>query len=140
MVIRVLILCIENTCRSQIGEGFLKSLAGNRIEVHSAGLRKGFGVNPFAIEVMKEMGVNISSQSSKSVQDFLKQDFDFVITTCHQAREACPYFPGKTKMIHWDIEDPAGVVGSREEKLDAFRVARDKILEKVRLFLKENLA
>lgn len=132
---RVLVLCIENTCRSQMAEGFLRHIAGEGVDVYSAGIRKGAEVNPLAVEVMKEIGIDISQQYPKKVQRFLREDFDYVITTCDQAQEACPYFPKKTKFVHWNIDDPAAVMGTKEERLRAYRAAREHISEEVQAFI-----
>ncbi|MFH1874204.1 MAG: arsenate reductase ArsC [Pseudomonadota bacterium] len=126
---RVLFLCTGNSCRSQIAEGLLRHLAGNKYEVFSAGINPTV-VNPHAIEVMKEIGIDISSYRSKSVDEFKNASFDFVITVCNNAKESCPYFAG-SKMIHWNIEDPAVVKFSTDEKYNAFRTARDKLLRKI---------
>jgi len=131
---KVLFLCTGNSCRSQMAEGFLRSLAAERFEVSSAGV-KPTSVNPLAIKVMQEAGVDISRQESKSVSLFLNQHFDFVITVCDNARQACPFFPGKYKLVHWDIEDPAEAQGSQEEKLAVFRKIRERIRERVASFI-----
>ncbi|MDD5254917.1 MAG: arsenate reductase ArsC [Candidatus Omnitrophica bacterium] len=131
---RVLFLCTGNSCRSQMAEGFLRSLAGERFEALSAGIKPA-SVNPLAVKVMQEAGVDISRQESKPVSLFLKQQFDFVITVCDNARQACPFFPGTYKAIHWDIEDPAAAQGSEEEKLTVFRKIRERIRERVASFI-----
>lgn len=122
---RVLILCTGNSCRSQIGEGWLRHDLGNRIEVHSAGTRPSF-VHPLAIRVMAEAGVDISSHRSKSVQELKSQPFDLVVTVCDSAREACPILPGARKTLHEDFEDPA-LAGAGEDALPVFRRVRDEI-------------
>jgi arsenate reductase len=123
---RVLILCTGNSARSQMAEGLLRHLAGERFEVFSAGTKPS-RVRPEAISVMREIGVDISGHRSKSVEEFVGQEFDAVITVCDSARESCPVFPARTKRIHWSIEDPAAVVGSENLKLDAFRRVRDEL-------------
>jgi len=123
---RVLILCTGNSARSQMGEGLLRQMAGDRFEVASAGVAPS-QVRPEAIEVMKEIGIDISAQRSKSVDKFTDQEFDYVITVCDNANEQCPVFPGKTKRLHWSFEDPAAVAGDEDARLKAFRKVRDQI-------------
>jgi arsenate reductase len=131
---KVLILCTGNSARSQMGEGILRSLSGRKVSVASAGTHPS-RVNPLAIEVMKEVGIDISGHRSKSVDEFLSQHFDVVITVCDHARESCPVFPGAPRRIHWSLEDPAAVEGSREDKLRAFRQVRDELMRRLRTFL-----
>ncbi|MEJ2008538.1 MAG: arsenate reductase ArsC [Acidobacteriota bacterium] len=133
---RVLILCTANSARSQMAEGLLRHEAGTSCEVFSAGT-KPTRVRPEAIAVMREAGINISGHHSKSVDEFLGQDFDYVITVCDSARETCPVFPSGTHRVHWSIEDPAAVKGSEEERLDAFRRARDELQRRLRAFVRE---
>ena len=128
---RVLILCTGNSARSQMAEGWLRTLAGDRFEVFSAGTHPSV-VNPLAIVVMRECNVDISGQRSKSVNEFLDQPFDFAITVCDQAAEACPIFPGPAEHIHWSFPDPAAVTGTEEEKLNAFRSVRDSLYDQLR--------
>ncbi len=130
---RVLILCTGNSARSQMGEGLLRHLSGMRYEVFSAGT-KPVGVNPMAIEAMRETGIDISTQRSKSVAEFAGQRFTTVITVCDSAAEQCPVFPGAQRM-HWSLVDPAAVSGTREEKLAAFRRVRDELERRIRLFV-----
>ena len=122
---RVLILCTGNSCRSQIGEGWLRYDLADRIEVHSAGTRPSF-VHPLAIRVMAEAGVDISSHRSKSVEALKGLAFDVVVTVCDSAREACPILPGARKTLHQAFEDPA-VAGDGEDALPVFRRVRDEI-------------
>ncbi len=131
---RVLILCTGNSARSQMAEGLLRSEAGDRFEVFSAGV-KPTQVRPEAVAVMRELGIDISVQRSKSVDEFDSQTFDYVITVCDNAKESCPVFPGAPKRIHWSFEDPAAVQGSRAERESAFRAARDQILAKLKAFV-----
>jgi arsenate reductase len=131
---RVLILCTGNSARSQMAEGWLHELAGDGYEVFSAGTHPSV-VNPMAIAVMLERSVDISGQWSKSVNEFLGQPFDFVITVCDQAAEACPIFPGAAERIHWSFPDPAAVQGSEDERLDAFRAVRDSLYDQLRLWI-----
>ena len=130
---RVLILCTGNSARSQMAEGLLRHDAGNTYEVFSAGT-KPTHVRPEAIDVMREVGIDISGHRSKSVDEFGGQDFDYVITVCDNAKESCPIFPAKTKRIHWSIEDPAAVQGSQEQTLTAFRRARDELRARLQAF------
>lgn len=123
---RVLILCTGNSARSQMAEGLLRYLAGSQFEVFSAG-SKPSTLNPFAIKVMQERGIDISSHRSKHLSEFIKQLFDYVITVCDQAAETCPVFPGRAQRIHWSFPDPAAVGGSDNDKLNAFRQTRDAI-------------
>jgi len=127
---KVLFLCTENSCRSQMAEGILRHLMGNEFEVFSAGLRPSV-VNPIAIKVMAEIGIDISGHRSKSVDEFQGMNFDFVITTCDAARETCPVFPGKSRHLHWGFNDPAEAKGSENEILSAFRKVRDEIKSRI---------
>ncbi len=132
--LRVLILCTGNSARSQMAEGILRTLSQGTIEVHSAGTLPA-GVHPLAVEVMREINIDISGQRSKSVAEFEQQQFHTVITVCGKAAESCPVFPGSPERIHFSFEDPAAVEGSREERLCAFRCVRDDLTERLRLFL-----
>jgi arsenate reductase len=136
---RVLILCTANSARSQMAEGLLRQEAGATCEVFSAGTEP-TRVRPEAIAVLREAGIDISGHHSKSVDEFLGQDFDYVITVCDNAREACPVFPARTLRIHWSIEDPAAFEGSEEDRLDAFRRARDELQRRLRAFVREQTA
>lgn len=122
----VLILCTGNSARSQMAEGLLRYLAGDRFEVCSAGTKPGF-VRPEAIAVMKELGIDISGNRSKHVDEFAGESFDYVLTVCDNANESCPIHPGHTNRIHHSFEDPAAVQGSEEERFAAFRRVRDQI-------------
>ena len=117
-----------------MAEGLLRSMAGERFEVTSAGVSPS-SVRPEAIEAMREIGVNISNHRSKSVDEFLGQEFDYVITVCDNANEQCPVFPGKTKRIHWSFEDPAAAEGSAEEKLRVFIRVRNEIRNRLEEFV-----
>ena len=130
---RVLILCTGNSARSQMAEGLLRRIAGDRYEVFSAGVAPSH-VRPEAIEVMSELGIDLSSHRSKSVDEFAGQRFDYVITVCDNAAENCPVFPGSTKRIHWSFDDPAGVTGSEEDRVAAFRHSRDEIRKRLEQF------
>jgi arsenate reductase (thioredoxin) len=131
---RVLILCTGNSARSQMAEGLLRYAAGPGWEVYSAGT-KPTRVRAEAIAVMREVGIDISSYRSKSVDEFLGRDFDYVITVCDNARETCPVFPATTKQIHWSIQDPAAVEGTKEDRLKAFRFARNELQGRLRAFV-----
>jgi len=111
-----------------MAEGLLRHLAGDRFEVYSAGTEATF-VRPQAIKVMSEIGIDISGQKSKTLEEYLGQPFDYVITVCDAANEACPVFPGAKRRLHWSFEDPATAVGSEEEHLGVFRAVRDNIGE-----------
>lgn len=132
---KVLILCTGNSCRSQMAEGFFKEYKRDWA-VKSAGISPS-SLNPMAVKVMAEKGIDISGQKSKDVRGFLNESFDYVITVCSNAREACPVFPGKYESIHWDIEDPAFSGRTVEEKLDKFREVRDIIERNILDFIKE---
>jgi len=123
---RVLILCTGNSARSQMAEGLLRDLAGDRFEVFSAGTKPG-RVRPEAIAAMREFGIDISGHRSKSVDEFAQQPLDYVITVCDNARESCPVYPASVQRIHWSFEDPAAVTGFEEERMKAFREIRDQI-------------
>ena len=127
---KVLFLCTGNSCLSQIAEGFLRHLAGDRFEVFSAGVIP-TQVNLLSIKTMQEAGVDISGQNSKSVKEFMKKQFDYVITVCDNAKQTCPVFPGKHEKVHWNLEDPAEAQGTDEERLNKFREIRDRIKQKV---------
>jgi arsenate reductase len=121
---RTLILCTGNSARSQMAEGLLRHLAGDRFDVFSAGT-KPVGLNPNAVKAMEEAGIDISKHRSKSVDEFAGQQFDYVITVCDNAKESCPFFPGGGERIHHSFEDPAAA--PKERQLDAFRRVRDQI-------------
>jgi arsenate reductase len=133
---RVLVLCTGNSARSQMAEGLLRQDAGNRFEVFSAGVDPS-QVRPLAIEAMREVGIDISGQRSKSVDEFLGQEFDYVITVCDNANERCPVFPGKTKRIHWSFEDPAAAGGDEKTQLTVFRRVRDQIRQRLSQWVSE---
>jgi arsenate reductase len=130
---RVLILCTGNSARSQMAEGLLRHLGKGEYEVHSAGTHPSF-VRPEAIEVMKEVDIDISSHRSKSIDEFTGQQFDYVITVCSKASENCPVYPGAERLA-WDFDDPAAVEGTEAHRLAAFRRIRDELVGRLRLFL-----
>ena len=125
-MIRILILCGGNSCRSQMAEGFLRHFAGDKIEVHSAGT-EAQGLNPLAVNVMNEVGIDISNHQSKSVDVYAGQRFDWVITVCDIDTESCPVFIGEAKRLHHSFFDPAIADGTEEEKLEKFREVRDEV-------------
>ena len=130
---RVLILCTGNSARSQMAEGLLRHDTGDRFEVFSAGTRPS-QVRPEAIAVMRELGIDISGHRSKSVEEFLAQPFDYVLTVCDNAKENCPIFPGNLRTIHHSFDDPATLEGPEEERLAAFRRVRDQLRRYLRDF------
>ena len=121
----VLFLCTNNSARSQMAEGLINSLFKTKYTAYSAGIKPST-VNPYAIEVMKEIGIDLSKHYSKNINDFQGQEFDFVVTVCDNAKETCPFFPGK-KVIHKSFKDPAAFQGSIKETLEKFRKIRDEI-------------
>ncbi len=123
---KVLFLCTHNSARSQMAEGLMNHYFGEYYEAKSAGVEVS-KVNPFAISVMKEIGIDISHHYSKHVNEFINEEFDFIITVCDHAKEHCPYFPGGKAYIHRSFEDPSKVTGSDQEKIYAFRKVRDEI-------------
>jgi arsenate reductase len=127
---RVLFLCTHNSARSQMAEGLLRHLAGDRFEAMSAGT-EATRVRPLAIRAMDEIGVDISEQESKTLDRYLQESFDNVITVCDDANEACPFFLGAQSRLHWSFEDPSKAEGSEEERLEAFRRVRDGIKDRV---------
>ena len=131
---RVLFLCTGNSARSQMAEGLLRKLAGDRYEVFSAGTQPK-GVHPRTIEVMQEISIDVRSQTSKNVTQYQDQQFDYVITVCDRARQHCPIFPG-AEPVHWGFDDP--VDAPEAKQLEAFRHVRDEILQRLRLFLNAN--
>ncbi len=133
---RVLFLCTHNSARSQMAEGLLRWMAGDAYQALSAGT-EATAVRPEAIEVMAELGIDISGQTSKTLETFLGQRIDWLITVCDQAREACPTLPGVRNQLHWSIDDPGHLPGTRAERLAAFRAARDDLARRIQAFLAE---
>ena len=123
---KILFICTHNSARSQMAEGFLRELYGNKFDAYSAGTHPSC-VNPFAIEVMKEKNIDLSHHTSKSIDQFREMKFDYVITVCDGAREACPVFPNGKKLLHKQFEDPSQGRGDEEEKEALFRRVRDEI-------------
>ena len=133
---RVLILCTGNSARSQMAEGLLRHMAGDRFEVESAGVEPSH-VRPQAVEAMRERGIDIRPHRSKSVDEFTGQDFDYVITVCDNANERCPVYPATTQRIHWSFDDPAAAEGDEAARLAVFLRVRDEIESRLRDFLRE---
>jgi arsenate reductase (thioredoxin) len=127
---KVLFLCTHNSARSQMAEGLLRHLAGDRFDAMSAGT-EATRVRPLAIRAMEEIGIDISGQESKTLDRYLGEPFDYVITVCDDANEACPFFPGASNRLHWSIEDPSKAEGSEEDRLEVFRGVRDGIKDRV---------
>jgi len=123
----VLILCTGNSCRSHLAEGILRAAAVDLLDVQSAGSKPAGYVHPLAIQVMKEIGLDISAHRSKHLNEFLQQPIETVVTVCGQADQACPMFPGQPNRHHWGFDDPAQATGTAEEKLTIFRRVRDEI-------------
>jgi arsenate reductase len=122
----ILVLCTGNSCRSQIAEGYLRHFAGDRAKIYSAGIET-HGVNPKAIAVMADDGIDISGHTSNNVNEYLDVDFDLVFTVCDNAKESCPYFPTKAKKVHHNFPDPAKATGTPEEVMEEFKRVRDMI-------------
>lgn len=127
---RVLFLCTHNSARSQMAEGLLRELGRDRFDASSAGT-EATSVRPFAIRVMQELDIDISHQKSKTLERYLGQPFDFVITVCDQANEACPFFSGARERLHWSFPDPSRATGSDDEQLAVYREVRDAIRERI---------
>jgi arsenate reductase (thioredoxin) len=127
---RVLFLCTHNSARSQMAEGFLRSLAADRFDVASAGT-EATRVHPLARRAMAERGIDISGHTSKVVDGLVNQPWDYVITVCDAANEACPVFPKKSSRLHWSFEDPSRATGSDDQRLDVFRRVRDQIERRI---------
>lgn len=137
---KVLFLCTGNSARSQMAEGYLRHVASDKYEVLSAGIEPK-GLHPLAVEVMSEIGVDISHQRSKDVRQLLGTPIQYVVTVCDNAKEHCPIFPNTYRFIHWGLDDPAAVSGSKEEKVEIFRRVRDQIIRKIEeQFLPADLA
>jgi arsenate reductase len=136
---KILVLCTGNSCRSQMAEGYLKSI-DKGLQVYSAGTYPAIKVNPFAVEVMSEIGIDISKQHPKNVGEFINDWFDYVITVCDNAKESCPVFTGNVKnRLHIGFDDPADAVGSKEEVIKVYRRVRDEIRRDFEKFYKETI-
>jgi len=136
--LRVLFVCTGNSARSQMAEALLRRLGGPTFEVFSAGTEPK-GVNPLTVRVLSEAGIDISGARSKSTGAFLGQPFDYVVTVCDRAREACPYFPGAGRTLHWSFDDPAEATGADEQRLAVFRRVMGEIRLAVETFIPEVL-
>lgn len=136
---KILVLCTGNSCRSQIAEGYLRHFAGAQAEIYSAGVET-HGVNPKAVQVMREDGIDISGHTSNLVDEYAGIDFDLILTVCDNAKERCPYFPSSAVRIHQSFPDPAKATGSPEEVMEEFRRVRDIIKEYCRAFAETRLA
>ncbi|MGC9318118.1 MAG: arsenate reductase ArsC [Armatimonadota bacterium] len=128
---KVLFLCTGNSCRSQMGEGFLREMGGGRFEVHSAGTEVADEIHPLAVRAMAEVGIDISDQFPKSLDRYDDDHFDLLITVCDQARQACPMFLGADQQVHWSLQDPAEATGTEKEWMAVFREVRDQIRGRV---------
>ena len=138
-MINILILCTGNSCRSQIAHGYFEHFTdGRKVKIYSAGVET-HGVNPRAIAVMREDGIDISHHTSNNVDEYLGIDFDYVITVCDNAKERCPYFPTNAVRLHYNFPDPAKASGSETEIMEEFRRVRDMIKEYVERFVAERL-
>jgi arsenate reductase len=135
---RILVLCTGNSCRSQIAEAYMRYYAKDTAIIYSAGI-EAHGVNPKAIVVMKEDGIDISNHTSNNIEEYRNADFDYVITVCDNAKENCPFFPSTAKKFHHNFPDPAKAKGSDEEIMQEFRNVRDMIKTYCRTFIAENL-
>ena len=127
---RVLFLCTHNSARSQMAEGLLRHYAGDRFEVMSAGT-EATHVRPLAVRAMDELGIDISGQESKTLKRYLGQPFDYVITVCDAANEACPFFPGARQRLHWSLPDPAAAEGAEEDRLEVYRSVSDRLRDHI---------
>ena len=135
---KILVLCTGNSCRSQMAEGWLRHFAKGRAEIYSAGVET-HGVNPKAIQVMKEAGIDISHHTSNNMEEYISMDFDYIITVCDNAKERCPYFPGKAQKFHNNFPDPYNTIGTTEEVMNEFRRVGNMIKVYSEKFIKENL-
>ena len=131
---RILILCTGNSARSQMAEGILRHDGAGAFEIESAGVKPS-SVRPEAIQAMREIGIDISGHRSKSVEEYIRQEFDTVITVCDNAKENCPVFPAETELIHWSFADPAAAEGDEETRLGVFRKVRDEIRKQLAVFI-----
>jgi arsenate reductase len=127
---KVMFLCTGNSARSQMAEGYLRNIAGDRFEPISAGMEPK-AINPLAVEAMREIGIDISNQTSKDVASLLGQHIPYVVTVCDKAKERCPIFPGTWEFLEWSFEDPAEAVGTHDERLSVFRRVRDEIIARI---------
>lgn len=138
MTKKVLVLCTGNSCRSQIAEAYLRKFAKEKAEIYSAGVET-HGVNPKAIETMKDDGIDISNHTSNNIEEYRDINFDFVITVCDNAKERCPFFPTKAQKFHYNFPDPAKATGTEQEVNDKFTEVRQMIKEYCKNFVEENI-
>jgi arsenate reductase (thioredoxin) len=131
---RVLFLCTGNSARSQMAEGLLRHLAGHRFDVASAGTHP-VGLNPLAVQAMQELRVDLSGHRSKNMSEFTNQTFEYVVTVCDRAKDACPRWPHAATLLHWSFEDPAAAGGTEADRLHAFRTIRDQIRTRIDAFI-----
>ena len=134
----ILVLCTGNSCRSQMAHGYLANMTKGKANVYSAGVET-HGVNPKAIEIMQEDGIDISNHTSNNITEYFGVDFDYVITVCDNAKERCPYFPTKAVKLHYNFPDPAKATGTEEENNKQFRIVREMIKEYCEKFVEENI-
>jgi len=127
---RVLFLCTHNSARSQMAEGLLRHLSGGRFEAFSAGT-EATAVQPLAIQVMSELGIDISKHESKTLDRYILDQFDYVITVCDDANESCPLFPNAEKRLHWSLPDPAKATGTEAQRLAVYRTVRDELMKRI---------
>ena len=135
---KILVLCTGNSCRSQLAEGYLRHFTGNKAEIYSAGIET-HGVNPKAIEVMREDGIDISEHTSNHIDEYQSINFDWVITVCDNAKERCPYFPTTAQIFHHNFPDPAKAIGNPEEIMQSFVEVREMIKDYSKKFVEKNL-
>ena len=131
---KIIFICTGNACRSQIAEGIMRQLAGDKFDVFSAGSHPSL-VHPISIKVMKEIGINITSHTSDPISNFLSENINIVVTVCDNADKVCPVFPGRVERIHWSIKDPFKGWGSDPDDLDNFTRTRDDLYERIKNFL-----
>lgn len=136
---KILVLCTGNSCRSQLAEGYLRHFAGNKAEVYSAGVET-HGVNPKAIAVMAEDGIDISGHTSNNMNEYRDVDFDYVITVCDNAKERCPFFPSSAQKFHHNFPDPAKATGTEQEVMNQFRAVREQVKQYSAAFINEHLS
>lgn len=135
---KILVLCTGNSCRSQMAEGYLRHFAQNQSKVYSAGVET-HGVNPRAVAIMKEDGIDISSHTSNNLEEYLNISFDYILTVCDNAKERCPFFPGKAERFHYNFFDPSKIDGTEEEIHAAFSKTRNQIKEYCKDFIQKNI-
>ena len=128
---RVLFLCTHNSARSQMAEGLLRELGGDRFDAHSAGT-EATAVRPLAIQAMSELGIDIARQRSKTLEQYVNDRFAYVITVCDDANEACPYFPNADARLHWSLPDPSQATGTHAQQLDVYRAVRDDLTMRIK--------